>query len=243
MSRRRNQPVILDAPRLARVVASAVISLRLAPAGRKKMLVAAAAGVVVTAGAGAYFTDGATAMTSKGVNLLDAMRDRSPGSRSAGALSNKGQTAGAPAQTVANAATQPSARALPKTRVRVAPPVAAAAGVPAAAGSPAIGGTPPATTLASIPPGSAGSGGGLGLPPGGGGFIPAPGGGGGGTPDPGTGTPPPVGGEAPPVAAPAVPEPQTWLMMIIGFGLLGSVLRRRRTSTAYVSNEGHKGLA
>lgn len=64
-------------------------------------------------------------------------------------------------------------------------------------------------------------------------FLPGvPGGGGviGGTP-----TPPPDGGEAitptpgtdvaPPI--PAVPEPATWAMMLIGFGLVGVLLRRR----------------
>lgn len=51
----------------------------------------------------------------------------------------------------------------------------------------------------------------------------------------GTPTPPPGGGEAitptpgtdvvPPI--PAVPEPATWAMMLIGFGLVGGLLRRR----------------
>lgn len=33
----------------------------------------------------------------------------------------------------------------------------------------------------------------------------------------------------------AVPEPATWAMMIAGFGLVGSVVRRRRASTAYAA--------
>jgi len=37
-------------------------------------------------------------------------------------------------------------------------------------------------------------------------------------------TPPPVGG--------GIPEPSTWAMLITGFGLAGSALRRRRTATA-----------
>lgn len=31
-------------------------------------------------------------------------------------------------------------------------------------------------------------------------------------------------------AAPAVPEPATWAMMLLGFGLIGGIMRRRRTS-------------
>lgn len=51
------------------------------------------------------------------------------------------------------------------------------------------------------------------------------GGGGGGTPPGDTGTVPPV--QVPPVTA-AVPEPGTWLMMLFGFGVVGSALRPRR---------------
>lgn len=36
------------------------------------------------------------------------------------------------------------------------------------------------------------------------------------------------GGGGSPSAASAVPEPATWLMMIVGFGIMGSALRRRR---------------
>lgn len=32
--------------------------------------------------------------------------------------------------------------------------------------------------------------------------------------------------------APPVPEPQTWAMMIIGFGLVGAAIRRRRPALA-----------
>jgi PEP-CTERM motif len=35
-----------------------------------------------------------------------------------------------------------------------------------------------------------------------------------------------------PVVVPAIPEPATWLMMITGFGLVGSALRRRRRAGA-----------
>lgn len=32
--------------------------------------------------------------------------------------------------------------------------------------------------------------------------------------------------------APAVPEPATWAMMLLGFGLIGGIMRRRRTSAS-----------
>ncbi|MFS8064190.1 MAG: PEPxxWA-CTERM sorting domain-containing protein [Luteimonas sp.] len=39
---------------------------------------------------------------------------------------------------------------------------------------------------------------------------------------------PPVGAVTPPSPVPGVPEPETWAMMMIGFALLGGLLRRRR---------------
>lgn len=55
---------------------------------------------------------------------------------------------------------------------------------------------------------------------GGGGGIGGGGGGGGGGTPPGSETPPP------PVTS-AVPEPSSWLMMLFGFGAIGSAMRRR----------------
>lgn len=68
--------------------------------------------------------------------------------------------------------------------------------------------------------GGGGSGGG-----GGGGFTPfVPGGGG-----PGGGRPPDSGPTTPPDIRPTpVPEPGTWLMLIVGFGLVGVAVRRGR---------------
>ena len=80
-------------------------------------------------------------------------------------------------------------------------------------------------------------------PPGGGGgiIIPpqSPPGGGGGTP-PGGGTTPPENPppeeppveEPPPEQPPVVPEPGTWATMLLGFGLTGLVMRRRRRKSA-----------
>lgn len=64
------------------------------------------------------------------------------------------------------------------------------------------------------------------LPIGGGGFSPgSPGGtvipGGGGNPGGGGGTNPP------PPPPPAVPEPDTWALMLLGFGFVGAVMRRQ----------------
>ena len=66
-------------------------------------------------------------------------------------------------------------------------------------------------------PGGGGVVGGVPTPPGGGGVV---------TPPPATTVPPPV---TPPAITPvpAVPEPATWAMMLIGFGLVGGLLRRR----------------
>lgn len=76
-----------------------------------------------------------------------------------------------------------------------------------------------------ISPGGAGGGGGGGVigPPI---FspIPTPGGGGGGV------VPPPIITLAvpPPVVTSAVPEPASWAMMLLGFAMLGSALRRKK---------------
>lgn len=32
---------------------------------------------------------------------------------------------------------------------------------------------------------------------------------------------------------PSVPEPATWAMMIVGFGLVGGAMRRRKTTVAF----------
>ena len=75
-------------------------------------------------------------------------------------------------------------------------------------------------------------------PPPGGGIItppqaPPPGGGG---PNP---PPPPPGEEPPPPPPPpAVPEPGTWATMLLGFGLTGWAMRRRRRQTTAALNLG-----
>lgn len=84
------------------------------------------------------------------------------------------------------------------------------AGVPAAASQPGVGGgSIPATTTGG----------------GGGGGTGTPGTGTGGGTDPGTGT---GGGsvDLPPVTS--VPEPATWLILVLGFGFVGCAARRSR---------------
>ena len=87
-------------------------------------------------------------------------------------------------------------------------------------------------------------------PPGGGGGIvippQAPPGGGGGTPppqEPPPGNPPPQEPpppppppppEHPPEHPPVVPEPATWASMLLGFGLTGLMIRRRRRTLSAV---------
>jgi len=62
------------------------------------------------------------------------------------------------------------------------------------------------------------------------GFVPILGGSGGGVGGGVGGTPPattaPPGIDQPPVSA--VPEPATWASMVVGFGLVGALARRRR---------------
>lgn len=74
----------------------------------------------------------------------------------------------------------------------------------------------PATLIASLPP----VGGGTPIIGGGGGLLPPPPPGGNGPP---TSEVPPGG----PVVSP-VPEPGTWLTMLLGFGMIGSAMSRRR---------------
>lgn len=95
--------------------------------------------------------------------------------------------------------------------------------LPAAGASPPIGAVgvvplPPVGSPAIIVPG--GPGGGGVIPPGGGTLTPPPDGG-------ETVTPPPVVVVPPPVTS-AVPEPSTWLLLIVGLGYAGRTMRQRR---------------
>ena len=152
-------------------------------------------------------------------SLMAMLEDRSPGERTAAELNKtKSKFAEAPTQRALGKIVQPQAKELPKSFVQaITPtppvPVIAPPAVPAAAAPPVLAGLVPNSL--PIPP----VGGVIASPGGGGG-----GGGGGGTP-PTSGTP-----ETPtnPPPVPAVPEPGTWAMMLLGFGLAGWSFRRRR---------------
>jgi hypothetical protein len=195
----------------------------------------AAAAVLLASGAafvGVSGPSGAVAMASAAVmDPLSVLSGRSPGARDAGSLH---QTKPGMARRV------PTARVL--TPVRPAGPDV----VPVAPGLPVIDADVPAGFLPGVPvdtglvppvdlatpfvggggfgPGVVGGGGLIG---GGGGFIGGGGGGGGGVvtpPTDGVVTPPVDGGT--PVSP--VPEPATWLSMIVGFAFVGASMRRRR---------------
>ncbi|HVF84272.1 MAG TPA: PEPxxWA-CTERM sorting domain-containing protein [Sphingomicrobium sp.] len=112
-------------------------------------------------------------------------------------------------------------------------PVAAAlatpmTAVPAAAGAAIpvpVAAAPLAAAAPALLPAAATAGSSLFIPP-----LFIPGGGGAGAIIVTAVTPPPGGGSPPPV--PGVPEPETWAMMILGFGFVGAVLRRRRRGSA-----------
>jgi hypothetical protein len=170
-------------------------------------------------------TDMVAAAVSQAQDLAELLSQRSPGARTAAELTKTKH-----ARTAARLRTQPKVPATP----RHAAPPAASAPIELAflLKSPVapVGLTTPGGSSPIAPPPSLGSirgstpGGGDFTSPGGGDFTP-PGGGG------GTATFPT---EQPRVLVPvtsAVPEPGTWAMMLMGFGLIGWRLRRRRRGT------------
>lgn len=145
---------------------------------------------------------------------LAILSDRSPGARQPGVL----------VQSKPHMAIQPSERVLSPVRERPASPIPAnldnlddRAKEVINPGSPLAAGGPGSSIPAPFDP-PAGS------PGFSGGIIP-PGTGGGGS-NGGGGNPPPPGPPPPPIVTP-VPEPATWIMMIVGVGLIGIQLRRR----------------
>ena len=189
------------------------------PGVKYPAIVAAAA--LVAVGAAAPFINLQVKPGASAPDILSILHKRSPEERPSGALTNKKNAVSMklPAAVPAKAPVAPrmaapaAAAVVPAVVPAVAPVVAAPVPVAVAAA--------PAAVPVAIVPAAASS---FVIPP-----IIVPGGGGGGstivvTPPGGGGTPPP------PVAG--VPEPQTWAMMIIGFGLLGAFLRRRRRSGA-----------
>lgn len=147
-------------------------------------------------------------------SLMALLEDRSPGDRTAAELT---KTKKKPEQRALGKVTKPKP---PEEFIQaIAPPPPALSDLPTF--PVAVAGLGP---LVDIPP----------PPPGGGGIITfdaPPGGGGGGPPggdddNPPVNPPPENPPENPP--PPVVPEPATWASMLLGFGVTGLVIRRRR---------------
>lgn len=159
-------------------------------------------------------TDLAGAAAVRATNLMDLIDQRSPGVRTEGQLTKMRRMAPAPLEEFAPPAALPTelAQALsPPSPVELAVDIKA---------------TPAPTLFAPPLPGGI-----FMAHPGGGGGPPG-GGGGGGPPGGGGGSPP----GSPPIVVPqgpgAVPEPGTWMTMLLGFGLMGWTIRRQRALPA-----------
>jgi PEP-CTERM motif-containing protein len=192
---------------------------------RRRRSIVAATGVSVAAALGMAFSltsfagaDFANAAVTGAKSLIELMDQRSPGARTEAELTKTKQAREAQAEERA---------IVPKNLAEVlAPPAASPVPVD-------IGPATPVIELASVlPPGillvppTSPPGGGIVTPPGGG-VIPP--GGGGVTPPGGGDTPPPGPPDTPP-GPPPLPEPGTWMTMILGFGLVGWLLRRDRAA-------------
>ncbi|URD61630.1 PEPxxWA-CTERM sorting domain-containing protein [Sphingomonas sp. KRR8] len=153
-------------------------------------------------------------------SLMALLDSRSPGERDKGVLTSTKSR-----KLASNAAAKPHERALGKIiRPSAAPPkefVEALAPPPPVEAAPSV--APPPTLAEVLPkvtgvPGNA--------PPPGVTLVGPPPGGTPGTP----GTPVTPGTPGTPEVPSAVPEPATWMTMLLGFGLIGSSMRRRRAS-------------
>ena len=198
----------------------AVVGISITPVGQRLF---AEIGISETF---AQTTDAADRMVEKTSNAVQAFLGRSPGARGAtDTLKGKAKPKLAE-NTTALSATKPTQRALGKTfdepLQSLAGPLAPAAPIeflPLDTSS--SGATLPAIAL-PIPVGggffspvTGGFGGGIGG-----------GGGGGDTPTP----PPPMPPPPPPPIAAAVPEPSTWMLLLIGFAAVGASLRRAKSN-------------
>jgi hypothetical protein len=162
-------------------------------------------------------------------SFMAMMAERSPGDRTKGELTKiKQAAAAAPTQRALGKITKPEP---PKELVEaLAPPVPLSDELPPIALKEDIG----PLLLTPQPPG-----GGIITPP----QAPPPGGGGPNPPPPqGEGESPPPAppgdGEPTPHTPPAVPEPGTWATMLLGFGLTGWAMRRRRRQITAALNVG-----
>jgi hypothetical protein len=184
---------------------------------RRRLLLASGAALSVALGSALSISsfagvDIAGAAVAKAQTLVDLMHKRSPGQRTeAHLIKTKHKTHRVLAEREAPelpAFTAPAA-AIPPVAL-FAPPL-----------QPTLAGFPEAPTLLAeaFPPPA------FYTPPIGGFFAPPP---------PGAGPPqqPPPG---PPGQPPGLPEPSTWATMLLGFGLCGWMLRRRRERTLHLN--------
>jgi hypothetical protein len=235
MARDDSQPNIARAVRRSRRARAAIRS-------RRRRVAAAAAVSLALAGAGtlslAGFTGGDVvhAAVSQAQSLAELLDQRSPGQRTEGQLTK----------------VKKAARAQPKQRPGAAPRLAHNEIAPPEALTAVLVGQPvelppefatpvalaqvqPPPTLGAIvnPP----SGGSAVTPPGG---SSPPGGGGGGTVSPPGGGGPvtlPTSEPREPLTPPsAVPEPGTWALMLLGFGLVGWRIRRAKGGNPQLLN-------
>ena len=186
---------------------------------RRRRMAAAAVGLCAAAAAPvslslADFGSGGMveAAVAKAQSLVDLLEQRSPGQRTEAQLTKTKRKQAALAKT------------RPPVRKPVAPPIAppltpmevelASIVLPPPELIPA-----PVGQVAIVPPPTLGA---IVSPPGGGGSIVTPPGGGG--PPSTNPTPQP---HEPVIVTPPVPEPATWAMMLLGFGLIGWRIRRR----------------
>lgn len=159
-------------------------------------------------------TDLAGAASARAHNLVDLLEQRSPGVRTEDQLT---KTKARHAMLAEHAPAPVEAAVTENLAEVLAPPPPSYLPVVQAD-------TPPELSFMPMPggvflsPGGGGGGGGGGSPDGG-----TPGGGGGGP------LPPP---NTPTIPVPAVPEPGTWMTMLVGFGILGWALRRGKPSLA-----------
>lgn len=193
------------------------------------------AGVLLLTGAGAAVAVGLAfatpqkptkAHSAAAADLSAMMRARSPGDR-LGAETNKPVKVAMASSNVLSESSRGGAGPSRAAAPRAAPSAGVAAtAAPVAVVGPSVASQAPALAPAVLPAATVAA---AGIPavaaasglPAAAGFaalplIPAIFSGGGG------------GGGGSPAAVSAVPEPATWLMMIMGFGILGSALRRRR---------------